>query len=232
MSEQSILRNGTLEVIGRLVEASNATLYARITLHDQSIEAIYKPIAGERPLWDFPDGNLASREYAAYLISEWGQWHLIPETILRNGPFGEGAVQRWIEIEEDFPLSDFFSSNDMQLRALALLDAVINNTDRKIGHLLVDSEHRLYACDHGVTFHTDDKLRTVIWQFAGEPLNESEIAQLGNLLVAIAANQGILKSLITETEIDALHMRIERLLHESTFPHPREDWPSIPWPPF
>ena len=232
MSYLHVLESGELEVVGRLVEASNATLFARITLHDESVSAIYKPIAGERPLWDFPDGNLASREYAAFLISEWGNWHLIPQTLLRDGPFGFGAVQLWIDIDEEFELADFFSREDQQLRSLALLDAVLNNTDRKIGHLLMDSNNKLHACDHGVTFHSEDKLRTVIWQFAGMALSSEELVQLKSLLSAIESNVHALKELITSEEIAALKMRIHRLLKEETFPHPREDWPSIPWPPF
>jgi len=159
-----ILTHGELHVTGRLVDASNATLYATATLEDRELVCIYKPIAGERPLWDFSDGCLAHREYAAYLVSDYLGFDLVPLTILRDGPYGLGMVQQWVDIDESIDLAKFFATDHPQLRSMALFDAIINNTDRKIGHLLPLDEKTLFGCDHGVTFHTDDKLRTVLWQ--------------------------------------------------------------------
>jgi len=225
------LEKGTLDVTGRLVDASNATLYATCTYNEQSIPVIYKPIAGERPLWDFPDGNLAQREYAAYLLSELGGFSVVPPTVLREGPFGQGMVQQWIDIDESIDLAEFYRTDHPELRTMALFDAIANNTDRKIGHLLPSVEGRVLGCDHGVTFHEDDKLRTVLWQWAGKPLTESEIASLQNLLSLIKQNEEI-RSLITDNEFTALQIRIQRLISEKEFPLPSDEWPAVPWPPF
>lgn len=227
------LTEGAMEVKGRLVDASNATLLVEITHHDQTLQAIYKPIMGERPLWDFPDGQLAFRERASYLISEAAGFHLVPLTILRDGPFGEGMVQHWIDIDEEVDLALYFKEDNPQLRSVALFDAIINNTDRKIGHLLPAPDGTLYICDHGVTFHCDDKLRTVLWQWSGEQLNAGEITQLEKLR-SLLADDAIteLPELLTKDEIQALAIRIESLLASGTFPVPSEDWPAIPWPPF
>lgn len=230
---REILTHGVIEVEGRLVDASNATLFISVEHKGESLNAIYKPIAGERPLWDFPDGNLASRERASYLISEALGIGCVPLTILRDGPFGAGMVQQWIDVNEDIDLEDYFRQDLPELRAVALFDAVINNTDRKIGHLLPSKDGKLYVCDHGVTFHVDDKLRTVLWQWAGIELSESEIAQLSSLLKYLDnETPSEIHQLISTDEVTALQRRIESLLAESTFPHPNPDWPHIPWPPF
>jgi hypothetical protein len=231
-SIREILIHGELEVTGRLVDASNATLYAECTFESTKSPVIYKPIAGERPLWDFPDGQLAHREFAAYLVSEIGEWFCVPTTILRDGPFGEGMVQEWIEVDEEIDLATFFREDDPRLRSLALFDAVINNTDRKIGHLLPRGDGRLFACDHGVTFHEDDKLRTVLWQWAGKPLAREEVEQLQRLLTSLEGEHSTFLSLITESEFKALKNRIRTLISSSTFPEPNPDWPAVPWPPF
>ena len=225
------LELGEIKIEGRLVDASNATLFISIIYEEQTVSAIYKPISGERPLWDFESGNLASRERAAYLISEIGEFNLVPLTILREGPFGVGAVQQWIEIDESVDLAEFFRTEDPALRATALFDAVINNTDRKIGHLLPDINGRLYICDHGVTFHHEDKLRTVLWQWAGHPLTGDELNQL-NELYARASQNAELKELINKEELAALLNRIQRLISTKTFPVPNPEWPAVPWPPF
>ncbi|CAN2199914.1 Conserved hypothetical protein CHP03843 [Candidatus Nanopelagicaceae bacterium] len=228
-----ILELGEITVEGRLVDASNATLLVEIADGTTQVKAIYKPVAGERPLWDFPDGNLASRERAAYLIDQALGFNHIPLTILRDGPFGFGMVQRWIDVDEEIDLELYFRQDDPQLREVALMDAVINNTDRKIGHLLPDSNGHLYVCDHGVTFHIDDKLRTVLWQWAGEQINEAEIEALENLLQLLSSGAlDELNSLLTEDEIDALTLRINRLIASKRFPEPNPEWPHIPWPPF
>ena len=226
------LENGTLEVSGRLVDASNATLYASCSYKENSIPVIYKPIAGERPLWDFPDGNLAQREYAAFRVSELGEFHLVPPTVLRDGPFGAGMVQQWIDIDENIELAQFYRTDDARLRSMALFDAVINNTDRKIGHLLPHQDGRLLGCDHGVTFHEDDKLRTVLWQWAGTSFSQQEVLMLQKLLGKIREDRESLLDLITKNEFAALLDRIERLISQSQFPLPSEEWPAVPWPPF
>ena len=170
------LSTGSLRVTGRLVDASNATLYAVAELDGAEMVCIYKPIAGERPLWDFPDGCLAHREFAAYIVSEQLGFNVVPLTVLRDGPYGQGMAQEWINIDESIDLAQFFSTDHPRLRTMALFDAVVNNTDRKIGHLLPINNEVVYGCDHGVTFHTEDKLRTVLWKWAGVTLTTEEIA--------------------------------------------------------
>lgn len=230
---EEILRNGTINVTGRLIDASNATLLAECSYRNMKIKCIYKPIAGERPLWDFPDGNLAQREYASYLISEASNLKVVPLTLLRDGPFGLGMIQEWIEIDSTVDLATFFSTNDPQLRKMALFDAVVNNTDRKIGHLLPRADGKLYGCDHGVTFHQEYKLRTVLWQWAGADLSLEEKQILHELLLLIEKNQiEKFQTLITDIEIEALKTRITNLLSEGKFPMPSQDWPAIPWPAF
>jgi hypothetical protein len=230
------MQSGELSVTGRLVDASNATLYGAIKPIDgaesDEIRVIYKPVAGERPLWDFPDGNLANREYAAFLISEIAEWNLVPTTILREGPFGPGMVQQWIDIDETVDLALFYSQDQPLLRKLALFDAVINNTDRKIGHLLPTADGKLLGCDHGVTFHHEDKLRTVLWQWAGMALSDQEIIELRKLAEEILKEQVVFQELLTEIELQALFARIERLISTGIFPEPSDEWPAVPWPPF
>ena len=228
-----ILSQGELQVTGRLVDASNATLYATATHQDQSITCIYKPIAGERPLWDFSDGCLAHREYAAYLVSSYLDFNLVPLTILRDGPYGFGMVQQWIDIDESTDLAKFFATDHPQLRSMALFDAIINNTDRKIGHLLPVDGETVFGCDHGVTFHVDDKLRTVLWQWADEPFTSGEIALLKKAQSSLSGELGqLLTPLLTEQEIAQTMRRVADLLSSGTFPLPNPDWPAVPWPAF
>ena len=227
------LSHGEIEVTGKLVDASNATLYATCTYEGVAIACIYKPIAGERPLWDFEDGSLANREYASFLLSHWMESDLVPPTVLRDGPYGTGMVQAWVDIDESIDLMEYFQRDDLRLRELALLDVVLNNTDRKIGHLLPHTTGHLYACDHGVTFHEEDKLRTVLWQWAGMSLTEEEMQWLMRLKIIIEGKgRVILEGLINEMEYLALLSRIERTLLEGRFPEPSQEWPAVPWPPF
>ena len=223
------IKSANLIVIGRLVDASNATLQATLENTDPVMKVIYKPVLGEKPLWDFADGNLANREYAAYLLSELANFNLVPTTVLREGPFGSGMVQEWIEIDEELDVVDFGQSNDPQLRKLALFDAIINNTDRKFGHLLVDQDGKLRGCDHGVCFHQENKLRTVLWQFAGEQFTTEEI-ELLNKVAKLDLNL-LFAELLTSAEISALSERISNLLAAGQFPFPSDEWPAIPWPP-
>ena len=227
-----ILTQGEIQISGRLVDASNATLFGTSNFKENAISIIYKPIAGERPLWDFPDGNLAQREVAAYLISEIGDFGVVPPTVLREGPFGSGMVQQWIDIDESIDLAEFYRTDNNQLRMIALFDAVVNNTDRKIGHLLPVNESKVFGCDHGVTFHEDDKLRTVLWQWAGKPLQQSEIEKLERLEKLVVEHREEIENLISQREFLALQARINRLLSTNSFPLPSEEWPAVPWPPF
>jgi uncharacterized repeat protein (TIGR03843 family) len=226
---RKVISTGEMSVEGRFVDASNATLFAKCVVGEMEVPVIYKPIAGERPLWDFPDGNLASREVAAYLLSEELGLHLIPFTILRDGPFGPGMVQEWIEIDEAVDVVDLAQGQHPSIRAMALFDAIINNTDRKYGHILPKNPDVIFGCDHGVTFHEDPKLRTVLWQFAGEGFSEKE-KQILQGASQIAAS--LLSEYLTRREVEALNGRLQELLKHGAFPKPSEDWPSIPWPPF
>ena len=227
------LSHGEIAISGRLVDASNATLYASCNVKGRTLTCIYKPIAGERPLWDFPDGTLANREYLTFLISHWLGLHLVPPTVLRDGPYGTGMVQLWIDIDESIDLMEFFKEDNAELRKIALLDLITNNTDRKIGHLIPTPEGAVYGCDHGVTFHSEDKLRTVLWQWAKQPFTEAELEllQLAKMLIATEKRDVVL-GLIEEEELDATISRIERALSEKCFPEPNPDWPAVPWPPF
>ena len=226
------LFEGELKVVGRLVDASNATLYAEIvrgTTTDENPKVIYKPIAGERPLWDFPEGTLANREYAAYLLSKEAGFDLVPQTVLRDGPFGKGMVQEWIDTDEETDVVSFGQSDDSSLRKMALFDAIINNTDRKFGHLLITKGKQVFGCDHGVTFHEEDKLRTVLWQFAGEKFNQTEIQLLKASLQVVSSPEFL--ELLSEREVAATKMRINSLLSLNEFPLPNPNWPAVPWPP-
>ena len=230
--EKSIshLTEGELEITGRLVDASNATLFGVMHHEGTTLEVIYKPVAGERPLWDFPDGTLADREYVAFLLSDKTGVDLVPPTILREGPAGLGMVQRWIDVDESVDLGSYFAQDRQELRRLALFDAIINNTDRKIGHLLPDQKGHLFACDHGVTFHTENKLRTVLWQWSGDALTEEEFGTLDQTLTFIKANTASLSTHLTNEEIEATCTRISKLRSVGIMPLPSEDWPAIPWP--
>ena len=228
---ENALRQGDMKVTGRLVDASNATMLATISYNDLSLTCIYKPIAGERPLWDFSDGTLAYREYAAYLLSARCNFDLVPMTVLREGPFGEGAVQLWIDVDQNIDMIEFFQRDTVELRKMALFDAVVNNTDRKIGHILPDVAGRVFGCDHGVTFHTDDKLRTVLWRWAGNPFNPEEISRL-EAVQDFLASPSDLEPLLSQEEIAALGKRVMQLRKTGVFPLPSKDWPAVPWPPY
>ncbi|MCI0383901.1 SCO1664 family protein [Streptomyces sp. CNQ085] len=275
-----LLARGELTVRGRLGDASNAVLYCTVAEADpdggggvRGVPCVYKPVRGERPLWDFPDGSLARREVAAYEVSEALGWHLVPPTVLRDGPYGEGMCQLWIGpppdgaeepeegggpppgellalVEEGEPgpgwkpvvpvgvggdrTALLVHADDPRLRRLAVLDAVINNADRKGGHLLTAPDGRLYGIDHGVTFHTDDKLRTLLWGWAGEPLPGEALEPLRGLSTALADGAPLairLAELITPAELEALRKRTEALTGSGRHPLPGGDWPPIPWPP-
>jgi uncharacterized repeat protein (TIGR03843 family) len=226
------LQQGELIVEGRLIDASNATLYGKVILA-AGVEAavVYKPIAGEKPLWDFPSGSLAGREICAYEVSKAAEFDLVPVTVFREGPFGPGAVQEWIDVPVSCDVIEIAQQERDDIRSMALFDAVINNTDRKFGHILFDASGRLFGCDHGVTFHQEDKLRTVLWQFAGNELSEKEKQALQRIEEWILSDRShVLRTHLSDDEITALLNRIKRLLEEG-FPYPSQDWPAVPWPP-
>jgi uncharacterized repeat protein (TIGR03843 family) len=225
------LLTGELSILGQLVDASNATLLCEISNeHGGQQKVIYKPLAGERPLWDFPEGHLAHREVAAYLLSEFLTLGVIPKTILREGPFGLGSVQEWIDVDISIDVASFADSRDADIRKIAFLDILMNNTDRKFGHLLPAPNGRIFGCDHGLTFHTDNKLRTVLWQFSGERLTLEEIEVLEKIKSDF--DEDLLRLYISSDEIEALLQRSNSLLTEGIFPFPSTEWPAVPWPPF
>lgn len=227
------LSQSPLTVEGRLVDASNATLYGSVSLStEKTFAVVYKPIAGERPLWDFNEGNLASREVAAYKVSIWLGFDCVPPTVLRDGPYGPGAVQQWIDVDESVDIIALGQSDRKEIRQMALFDAVINNTDRKFGHILPSPTGEIYGCDHGVTFHVDNKLRTVIWQFAGDEFSQQERESLQRLRDLLdGQGRSDLSTLLSQDEITALQKRLDNLLESGIFPFPSQEWPAIPWPP-
>jgi uncharacterized repeat protein (TIGR03843 family) len=229
-----LLATGTLEVEGRLVAASNATMYSRVSNSGGQAACVYKPIAGERPLWDFPTGTLAGREVSAYLVSVAAGWYLVPPTVFRDGPLGPGMCQLWIESDETVDIMSLARSSDhAALRQMAVFDAVVNNADRKIGHLLPDPGGRLYGCDHGVCFGEDYKLRTVLWQWRGRRLPATAMEALRTLQAALDSGSlsDDLGQWLSAGEVQATRQRVDLLLRHGVHPFPPEDWPAVPWPP-
>ncbi|MFC5995139.1 SCO1664 family protein [Pseudonocardia hispaniensis] len=254
-----VLRDGRIEVTGRLVDASNATLYGAVTLDGVDLRCVYKPIRGERPLWDFPDGTLAGREVASFLVSEAADWHVVPPTVLREGPFGPGMVQVWVDTDEDRELVTVCAPADLpagwlgvlrardrlgepavlahadlpELRAMAVFDVVANNADRKGGHVLAGADGRIYAVDHGLTLHTENKLRTVLWGWTGQRLPDEVLAGLRKLRAAL--DDGLCETVgehVTRREVAALSSRVDALLRKRRYPEPSRHGPAIPWPAF
>lgn len=230
----ALLRAGDIAVEGRLVDASNTTLYCTVTHADLTAHAVYKPIRGERPLWDFPDGTLAYREVAAYAVSAATGWDVVPPTVLRDeAPVGPGMLQLWIDVDLSVDVVELLNLDDPALRRMALFDAVVNNADRKGGHLLPVPGGHVYGVDHGVTFHEEDKLRTVLWGWRGRRFVAEEVAVLEALRTALSADLGeTLRQLLSRAEVDATLVRVDRLLRTGRFPQPGDDWPAVPWPPF
>ncbi len=228
-----LLSVGELEIEGRLTAASNATLYCSVSHDDLTAACVYKPEAGERPLWDFPDGTLAEREMAAYEVSAATGWQIVPPTVYRDGPAGPGMVQLWIDEDDDVDLIALLREHDnAQLRQMAAFDAIINNTDRKGGHVLPAPSGAIYGVDHGVCFHTDDKLRTVLWQWSGQQLPGDIIETLTLIREQLRSELGSrLHELLTRAEVRATVRRVERLLTTGLHPEPSGDWPPVPYPP-
>ena len=261
----SSLASGDLDIVGRIADASNVALLVRVS----GRHAIYKPVMGERPLWDFPDGTLAGREVAAHLVSAAGGWDLMPPTVLRSGPYGIGSVQDWIGPTPDeagrldaearetgliglVPTNDVpegwltvmegelgngaavfvAHADDERLRSLAVLDAVLNNSDRKGSHVLAGARGSIWGIDNGLCMGAPDKLRTVLWGWAGEPLPPAEVERCDRLTAALEGElREVLEELVTLPELEALERRLARLRRRGTHPVPSSDWPSLPWPP-
>lgn len=255
-----LLARADLVVLGALAEASNLALLVR--LGEDGPLAVYKPVTGERPLWDFPDGSLAAREVAAHLVSRTGGWDIVPATVLRDGPRGVGSVQRWVgdparepehpvevvapdavpagwvpvlrgENEHGEPVV-VVHEDSPAMRAVAAFDAVINNSDRKGSHLVREGG-LLRGFDHGVSLHADDKLRTVLWGFAGQPIGATDVARIATvdreLTDPRSSLSRTLETLLTPAECEALAARCRTLLEHPAYPLPSGQWPAVPWPP-
>ena len=265
--QREVLRDGELTVLGRIRSASNATFLCESTLDERSVHCVYKPIAGEQPLWDFPDGTLAGRELGAYLISTQLGWNIVPYTIIRHGPAGPGMLQLWVEQPGDTAdsdprpgpdLVDLFPANklepgylpvlraydyagdevilmhadDIRLWRMAVLDVLINNADRKGGHVLRDLDGHVYGVDHGLCLHVENKLRTVLWGWAGKPVDDPTLEAVAGLAESLTCSLGDeLAGHITRLEIAALCGRAQSLLDNPVMPRPNRHRP-IPWPAF
>ena len=255
----ALLRDGRIDITGRIVDASNATLFGTITADGVEARCVYKPIRGERPLWDFPDGTLAGREVASYLISEAAGWNVVPPTVLREGPFGRGMVQIWVDTDDERELVDVCAPSEVppgwlgvlrardgrgepavlvhadlpELQAMAAFDVVANNADRKGGHVLAGTDGRVYGVDHGLCLHVEHKLRTVLWGWVGTPMTAEVLEPLRRLRSALRGPLADeLGEHVTRREVRALRGRVEKLLGAPCFPEPTGYGPAIPWPAF
>ncbi|QIX28691.1 SCO1664 family protein [Nocardioides sp. JQ2195] len=249
----SAISTGDIELLGRVMPASNATFVGLVN----GIQVVYKPVAGERPLWDFPEGNLAQREVAAYAVSEALGWNVVPTTVLRDGPHGPGMVQAWAEPDVDVAPVDIVPEgtlppgylhvfdavgpddepvalvheDSLPLRRMAVFDVIVNNGDRKGGHVLAISDGHRFGVDHGVSFHVDNKLRSVLWGWLGEPLTDDETDAVRRVRDDPALRRR-LTHLVTPDELDAFVGRCDDLLDAGVLPAPSGEWPAIPWPAF
>src|SRR5664279_226567 len=253
-----VLTIGEITITGRLTDASNLTLLGTASASGVDVPCIYKPVRGERPLWDFPDGTLADRELAAYLVSRSARWHCVPLTVVRAGPYGPGMVQRWIEDANPDEVVDLVPIDDVPagwlpvlravdadgaevavvhadrpaLAALAGFDLVVNNADRKGSHVLPLPDGRILGVDHGLCFHVQDKLRTILWGWAGQDLPPAVLDGVGRLIADLYGSLGQrLAELLTTAEIATLRDRLLTLAQAPTFPRPPTHRTPIPWPP-
>ena len=229
----NLLSTGHIEILGLLPYSSNYVFLARVGTESDGALAIYKPTRGERPLWDFPPGTLAAREVAAYLASEAAGWHFVPPTILRqDAPLGPGSLQLFIEHDPERHYFVLVEQRPAEFEAFVAFDVVVNNADRKAGHVLEDRSGRLWGVDHGLTFNAEPKLRTVIWEFAGESVGPDVAAKLENLRAALSDGAGLVRRLedvLTKGEIAAAKARAERLLEARRYPEPTSRH-HLPWP--
>jgi uncharacterized repeat protein (TIGR03843 family) len=193
--------------------------------------AVYKPVSGERPLWDFPDGTLAHREVAAFVVSQASGWDVVPPTVFREGaPVGPGMLQLWVDVRDDADVVELIRAADPRLRRIVLFDAVVNNADRKAGHLLVRDDGIIQGVDHGVTFALEPKLRTVLWGWRGTKLADREMTALALLRRALPRLHEQLEQHLAAGELAVTRERIAELMRGGRFPQPDPDWPAIPWP--
>ena len=227
-----VLGTGELEVLGLLPNASNHTFLARVKSTEEELLAVYKPRRGEAPLWDFPEGTLCAREVAAYVVSRALGWPNVPATVLRDGPYGVGSVQRFVPHDPEehyFTLAGRFPE---EFRRVAAFDLVVNNADRKSGHCLLGEDGRVFLVDHGVCFSDEPKLRTVIWDFIGDPVEEGTRADVRRLAEEIRGGKvrDELTNLLAPVELAALEQRADAVAAADRFPEPGPDRP-FPWPP-
>ena len=231
----SALQKGELTLQGQFLQGSNYTFLAEISDEGVVIPVVYKPTRGEQPLWDFPSGTLAKREVVAFQISEALGWDLVPPTIYRKqGPLGPGSVQQYIEHDASYHYFNFEADDKKRLRPVILFDSIINNADRKASHVLIDTGGHIWLIDHGLCFHTEDKLRTVIWDFAGELIPDPFLGDMRRLVGQLGIEADLfheLGKLIRDEEVRALITRTRKLLHEGCFPMPPTDRRVYPWPP-
>ncbi|MBB3675209.1 SCO1664 family protein [Modestobacter versicolor] len=229
----TLLRDGELDMEGRLLDASNVTLVGAVRTETLAATCVYKPVAGERPLWDFPDGTLAGREISAHLVSEATGWSVVPPTVLRDGPYGRGMVQLWMDADPGIELTEFVRRDDPGLRRMAVFDAVVNNADRKGGHIIPMPDGHVYGVDHGICFSADPKLRTLLWRWAGRPLLLEHLAVLEQLAEQLRGDLGEqLHEHLTRREVRRTQQRVDELLRTQLHPQPSGEWPALPWPPF
>jgi len=230
----ALLQEGELVIEGRIVEASNATFLGTVTRGDVTHTCVYKPVRGERPLDDFPDGTLGKRERAAFLVSDRCGWDIVPPTVFRDaGPFGPGMTQLWIDLDPGADIIAMVNGDDPRLRTMAVFDAAVNNADRKGGHILPTPTGHIYGVDHGICFAAEPKLRTILWGWRGQPMEAHELALLQRTRTDLDGPLGgELRSLLSRAEVRALIHRLDALLATGRFPLPDPYRMVIPWPPF
>ncbi len=229
------LRKGTLNLQGQFLSGSNYTFLGDLEYGEVNFQVVYKPVRGEQPLWDFPHGSLARREVAAYLVSEAMGFHMVPPTIFRkNGPLGPGSFQQYIEHDPNNHYFNFEERDRQRLRPAVVFDLILNNADRKGGHILLDYNDCLWLIDHGLCFHVEDKLRTVVWDFSGEDIPDDVIAAVSRLIDQLKEGEKLqvdLLQFLRSSEIQAMLARARRLCEIGRFPSPPASRRSYPWPP-
>lgn len=229
------LRKGTLELQGQFLSGSNYTFLGDLTYNDLAFQVVYKPVRGEQPLWDFPHGSLARREVAAYLVSEALGWDLVPPTVFRKeGPLGPGSAQQYVDHDPNNHYFNFEEKDRQRLRPVVIFDLLLNNADRKGGHILQDDQDHLWLIDHGLCFHAEDKLRTVVWDFSGEEIPEELMMAVSELTTSLRDGEKLYIELLRylrPVEINSLLARARRLCDTGRFPSPPASRRSYPWPP-
>jgi len=232
---QAILENGQIELKGQFTRGFNYTFLVNVCYEGSEIPAVYKPGRGEQPLWDFPENTLAGREVCAYHVSQALGFEMVPFTLLRNGPLGPGSLQQYIDYNPDYHYFNFKPAELERLRPVVLFDLLINNADRKGSHILVQKRtRRLFLIDHGLCFHSEDKLRTVVWDFAGEPIPPELLSALSNFRAHLSGPgdlSAILGQYLNPEELNALRSRAQAILASGKFPMPPDDRRAFPYPP-